>query len=159
MSEYRPTRDEIERIRGAHAFYLSSYGHAPDLDALRSCLAGRFGGDLAAMDRFWNGTMLADLPRAMVEAAASPAERERVYARWREGKIRHVLESIGLEPLAEWDRRNVHACLTSPGGLREAADALERAEREGFALHDREFEDGELPVFSWYLRRPRAAGG
>lgn len=139
------TDEQADRVRRAHAAFVAEYGFPPDHAALRSFLAGGFGGDIREMARFWEG-LVEDMPegeRAVTGAADA----------WRERKLAHVVRSLGGD-VVEWDHRSIHACLVSPSGLSRASAELLQAEREGFALHGHEIDEtGGQPVFSWYMRR------
>jgi hypothetical protein len=142
------TDEESTRVREAYVGYQASYGHVPDVDALRACLMGGFDGDVAGMLRFWDVTLLADMPNlGDIDAGI----RGQVEDKWREQKLAHIAASLGLEPLVSWDRESLSAALKAPQHLRAVADRLEQLETDGFSLSSCEVDD-DL-VATWHLRR------
>jgi hypothetical protein len=156
---FEPTQNEVERVRDAYAFYWGSYGRAPDFNSLWQCMAARFDGDGSAMLKFWERTLIADMPRSK---DVTGAVLEQVKDRWRRGKVDHILTMLGLQPLTTWDCRSITASLKSPEQLQRVGQELAKLQEEGFAFWDHEMEDPTDFVFSWHLRRRRdgaAVGG
>jgi hypothetical protein len=148
---FSPTDEEIRRVRDAYVAYRMSCGAAPDFDGLRICIVGGFGGDVQAFLAFWDRTLLNDAPPREDVSAVMRAQIEDV---WRRGKIAAVLSSLELEPLTEWERMTMSACLKVPDQLCRVGEELAEADRDGFSFISFEVDEASA-IVTWHLRRIR----
>ncbi len=148
---FSPTDEEIQRVRDAYVAFQMSYDRVPDFNALRISIVGGFGGDIDAMLKFWDTTLLADLPDL---DGVDPSMAKQVRELWRYRKIASIVKILDLEPIVEWDQRSISASIKSPDNLRRAADDLEQLDAEGFRFVSYSGPD-EQDLLTWHMRRRR----